>query len=361
MPAVQLSSPEQADLRAELQNLFNKASLTLLLAGKDCGEKLIGNYTSNSNFPIQVLEVVTAAGQEGWIAQLVMTAAHERPQSQVFKTLAERVQKQAAAAVRAAAIDPYEVIWLSRSRPMVNRRNLRDRAKEMLVQNFARVFVVRGESKTGRSHSLYFFQHLAERENLESVDLNLLHVASRETELNAYQLAVSLDQRFGLNFPFTDQDHEKQATFKVEPFVQSFLRVLGKPGAGQYILIVDGFGHIEPAESGLRLIQRLAQTAETSLKNLRVVLLGLKEDLPLDIGGVPLREHTGEFTDADVTNFFERFYRDVLNQPAPNPAQIVKNTVEALSAAPQPKPKGKSNVAAISDKITEICRRLIQN
>jgi hypothetical protein len=76
---------------------------------------------------------------------------------------------------------------------------------------------------------------------------------------------------------------------------------------------------------------------------------------------VPLREHTGEFTDADVTNFFERFYRDVLNQPAPNPAQIVKNTVEALSAAPQPKPKGKSNVAAISDKITEICRRLIQN
>jgi hypothetical protein len=354
MHIVQLSPEDLAALYAVLPAVFTREEFDVVLI-KYCGsDNRLDRLTGNAGLETQVVDVVTRATKGGWLAKLVLGSSKERGNSAELQRLALVVNAQIAAIERARLSDPYEVIWLSRSRPMINRKDLRTRARDMFIEDLAKVMIVRGKSKTGRSHSMLYFQHLAADQGFDVIDLNLVQLVKLKTRLNAYQFATILNESFGVEFGFSPNEEDRQDAFKVEPFVQALIRAL-KKRPERSVLIVDGFDHVEPEDSGLSLLHRLADAAEVSLTNLRVVLLGHEADLVLELGAPPLHDETLEFTDEEVGGFFERFYREVLQQSSPKDEDILRDSAAAMRAALP----GQPNVSAVSAKITEVCRDLI--
>jgi hypothetical protein len=354
MHMVQLSPVHLAKLGGVLPVVFTREQLDEEVLVEHCGTRL-DRITTNATLESQVVEVVSRATAEGWLDKLVLGALHERPRNVELQELGEVVRAQIAAIDRARLTDPYEIIWLRGSRPLVNRKDLRTRARAMFVDDLAKVMIIRGKSKTGRSYSMLYFQHLAADQGFDVIDLNLERMMQQKIRVNAYQLALVLDQSFGIGFSFAPNEEERQDAFKVEPFVQGFIRAVKNRKNERWVLIVDGFVHVEPEESGWSLIHRVAVAAELSLTNLRVVLLEHDKDLLLEIGAPPLHDETAEFTDDEVGGFFERFYREVLQQNSPKDEDILRDSKAAMRAALS----GGSNVKPVSDKITEICRDLI--
>jgi hypothetical protein len=357
MSGLQFTLADQMELRAALNAVFDERTFPQFLM--DHLQWKLATYTSPLlPFPQQLQEVIAVVNQEGQLTALVRAASAARPASNKLREMVGRINRLEAATARAHAADPFEVVWLASSKAMIDRKDLRERARDMLLNNYARVMVVAGLTGTGRSYSLYYFQHLAKSNGFQPVDFSLQAMARTQLELNAYQLARSLDQRLDLKFPFDVRTDEKPDTFKIEPFVQKFIGVLQRPNAGQYVLIFDGFGHIEPAESGLLLIHRLAEAAENSLSNLHLILLGFDAELSLGLCNEPLREATCDFTDEHVIEFFKRFYRDVLQRPNPDDMEVVTQVAEVLHVVRQ---GVTPNVTAIGRRTTEVCRRLIRS
>src|SRR5262249_19560662 len=102
--------------------------------------------------------VVKGASSKGWERQLLDKAVEFKPKNPLLRAFEAQYQST----VLPNPPDPSDAALLRAKRLFIDREDLRARVKELKSAAAARVLVVHGERYSGKSHSRYLLDHLAE-------------------------------------------------------------------------------------------------------------------------------------------------------------------------------------------------------
>lgn len=198
----------------------------------------------------------------------------------------------------------YHPAFVSYGKPFINRYDLADLAKALLVDNDLRCFIIRGERDTGKSHLFHYFWHLKKtlKFKLHLIDLNAL--AATNPVVDAERVAREINRYIHADFSFNTV-HNPEDVFKTDEYCNAVLAKLGTSKA-LTVLYFDGIGAASPTRDALGLIERLmnlcedAKLNEDRPDNLRLILVDY----------VHLQEswqifETKDFTAKDVIKWFD--------------------------------------------------------
>jgi hypothetical protein len=194
-----------------------------------------------------------------------------------------------------------------RGRPFLNRRLLRNHLRS-LADGSAEVLVVSGPPRSGRSYSWELIVHVAAA--LGTIRLVRVNV---EPGLDAAQLGPeALAERLGTYLPHLGANVPAGAG-RMPGVIATWL-VNGVAGSGETVWIVlDGFEHRDlPAETRDLLDAMMVLVSAPEYRGrLGLILLAYDESrIPESVRPFALVEHLEPLTRADVSSFFEIYFRD---------------------------------------------------
>jgi hypothetical protein len=327
-------------LRGIIVRLFNRNTFGDLLY--ETFKRNLDQFAANVNFDNQVSEVLQILLQEERLEELVIAVADARDQDTELGTLRLQIESSRNAA-SAPQTDPYERIWLRGGRPFINRRQFRQNVRRLLAPDQTHVLVVRGTSRSGKSYSRWFLEHIAQAtRSLDYVLVDLIKLADSKPDLSACDLAQALNLRLKLDYYFSQTADVDGRPFKIEPFMLHMERVLSERSSRPILLVFDGFGQVNLTKPSIEVVERIAQMAEeTQYGRLVLALLGFDMDLPPDIHPYVGLDQTCNFSQDDLIDFITQFYTQILRRAKPQlqinesvVASAVAHLLPELSKAP---------------------------
>ena len=303
-----------------------------------------------------VFNLISWAETEGRLMELLTKALQANPGSPALAALGPQLiaalnERQPTGEVR--PVDPFDACLLRGKRAFVNRKDLRKALRELAAEEGSRVLVVDGEPLSGKSYSLELITYLADI--LESYRVIWIDLKDEVPSLfGPGDLARSIALQMRLSLDSMPKQEEIQAS--------RWARVLGEWITGQmrasgatWWVVLDSFNQLDPplADATDDLIKYLAERAETTVPELRVVLLSYKGLLPPRIRGFVQRETIASIEQIDVKDFFECLFgqRGQLSDAA-----AVDQAVEAaLSLIPPDDPE---RLYYLSTAIGQVAERL---
>jgi hypothetical protein len=314
-------------LREALNKYFEREPFKRFL--QDELNKRLDDLAPNTGFSEQLVFVIRVAHDDDWLDELVIKAASIHQGDRDLQLLKSSIEREKSILDAAISGDPYQAPWLAGGRTLVNRDVLRKNLKYMLEgygpQGYGpHLFVVKGPRGSGRTHTRWYLEHLREKTKAFMFGLiDLKDLSDENPALPAYQLALSLDKTLQANFHFSAAT---DATFKIDPFVNQlseYFEELAKKSK-RHVIAIDGFGHVQPGPSCLRLIECLSvKIAEIKSKySCFLVLLGFDAELPSSIGRNVYVEQLSSVEQNDIIDFCLRFYAEVLSKQNPTPEDV---------------------------------------
>lgn len=325
-----------------------------LLAGFPSAEELTGLLSSThrhgasawrDSWPISdsLLRCVSAAVDEGWITELLEAAVERRPGDGDLKALADELRGPAVRAARAEA--PEEALRrcseLSGGFFLINRAPLRASLARMLPPTGNRVLVVQGENGSGLSHSLRLIYHLRDTcgFSISEVDLDLscrrLGPRNTFTPLRlAEEIVTALEYE---DLPLPCEPGDRQWSAWIVDFVREFERRAASDPRRIY-LVLDALNKVRLNQATTDLIAALSACVAMRLSRFRLVLVGYRSDLPPGLRQALLVDRTGEITQADVAEFFDKVHKEA--EVAIDEDDLLQKVVNVLQGQ-QSAPPGK--------------------
>jgi hypothetical protein len=204
--------------------------------------------------------------------------------------------------------DPFEACDLG-GKILINRRVLRDSLRRVTAEQAAtRVVAVNGPSRSGKSHSLYYIEHIERLGKYEKVLVRLEKDEPPATFTPAL-LMESLIAYIGTDATRLPVKTEDMTTTRWVRVLADRLVGLVKPRSKILLLVLDGFAHPNLNPLTREFVQELIKRAASESK-LRVALLDYTDDLlPPEASGRYETEPIGEITESDLRRFFVSFGR----------------------------------------------------
>jgi hypothetical protein len=212
-------------------------------------------------------------------------------------------------------INPFEECCLDGTL-FINRAPLRQAIKRLTVSGTPRVVAVTGPSRSGKSHSLFFISHIAERQRkFEPLTVDLRDEAP--AKFRPHMLVRSLVRLMGRNRSVTDIPREEDCSTparwvrELADFLVGEIRDSGKV----WLIVLDGFANPNLDELTREMVKELVVRAARE-PLLRVVLLDYSDDLlPPEVAGRFEREPISPFTKSDLKEFFRAYARTRGEEP----------------------------------------------
>jgi hypothetical protein len=241
--------------------------------------------------------------------------------------------------------DPFQVALLPGRRPLIDRRELRTTLKDFLDSNLP-VFVVRGESRTGKTYSLQLILHVTAAMR----DVLVVHVdfSQAATGDSAAALMAKLCSRLGLPQP-GDRDADSTRTRSALDQVDQLVGAYRFSDQIRRIIVIDGLNR-----TGLRgdvnqlAAMLITEVANRQLPRTQLVLTGYAGEVDPAHGDLVAREDVLTITSTHVRSYFQ----DLVLGRALDPAELNDLVSEALS--------GEGDIEDLAQRVRGSTLRLLQ-
>ena len=293
-------------LREALEGAYDQMTLEqVLLEEIDRRLDLIVNV--NASFSIMLFQLIKAADEGGWFADLVRAVRAGKPGNQALKGFADSLPAGLLKPQRPP--DPFQVcfLWDIRDLPLVDRRILRDTLASFYASNGARVVVVNGPARSGKSYSFQLVRYLFEQKGgFEPVLVDLTESAG--LDFGPDYVATRIAARMHIEPPSADMltkaSQDPRWAKELGTWIVDRVPETGKV----WWIVIDGILQAAGSNKGtLALIGRLADAAARVEPNLRLVLLGYdKASLSTDPLPRVVQEDLTPLERLDLLEFFEK-------------------------------------------------------
>jgi hypothetical protein len=260
---------------------------------------------------------VVAAADEGWFFALVRKAIEQAPANSELATLGAEVAGPVVAtrpATEEAWKQALQRRMLSGGYFMINRAKLRTSMGRMLPAVGNRILVVRGDAKTGLSHSVRLISYLSEVCGGITVTVVDLEEASRHVgpgrPLSPRDLAQAITRELrydDLNLP--DDPGVRQWPAWNADFAKEFTK-RADDDPRRVFLVLDAFYKVRLTRATIDLVEVLSKYVGTRVPAFRLVLVGFSGELPDDVRQARLVDQTSALTKADLVEFFAKVYEE---------------------------------------------------
>jgi hypothetical protein len=199
--------------------------------------------------------------------------------------------------------DPYQVALLAGRRPLIDRRELRATLKEFLDYNLP-VFVVRGESRTGKTYSLQLILHVTAAMR----DVLVVHVdfSQAATGDSAAALMAKLRSRLGLRQPEDGDDDStrtRSALDQVDQLVGTYRRLGDQL---RRIIVIDGLNRTGlQADVNQLAAMLITEVINRQLPRTQLVLTGYAGEVDPAHGDLVAKEDVLSITSTHIRSYFE--------------------------------------------------------
>jgi hypothetical protein len=287
------------------------------------GPALVNLLVSAYPLEQQMLAMVTDLGMDLAVMPASMPAglrwfelAQTMHQARTLRKAAEQlVKKSPALAERVAELladdpwaidgnppDPYEVALLAGRRPLIDRRELRATLKEFLDYNLP-VFVVRGESRTGKTYSFQLILHVtASMRNVRVVHVDFSQAAAGDS---AAALMAKLRSRLGLPQP-GDRDGDTTRTRSAVDQVDELVGTYRFNDQLQRIIVIDGLNRTGLQGDVNQLAAMLiAEVINRQLPHTQLVLTGYAGEVDPAYDDLVAKEDVLSITSTHIRSYFQ--------------------------------------------------------
>jgi hypothetical protein len=315
MPFIQLTGKQQLRLRTVLRNLVaNEAIFNELLLVHDT--VLADVSSSNDVFPTKILSAIQAAQSGGWLFDLIVEARTQFPADPALEAFENEVK----ALAPVAHANPYQVCRLSGGHIMVNRLRLREALEELSKPAGKRILVVRDDPalangaaeriQTGKSHSFQMISYLQQvvggfkvvRVDLDDVSRIVLSGNLIKPRDLAQRICSLMDFK---HIPAGPPSDGQWARWNLE-FCDDFEKAVNP--ANTTWIVLDSFHLVLLPSETIDLLKGLALRINTTLPNLRMVLLGYSGSFHPSVLPTVEEETLRLIGERELMEFFARDY-----------------------------------------------------
>jgi hypothetical protein len=239
--------------------------------------------------------------------------------------------------------------------PLVNRSGLRTSLREVAKDDGPRILLVRGERRSGKSHTLYHLRHVAAKLGIPLAEIPLRDYA--ELPIDPKVLGGIIAARLEWKIP--DHLDEKRWTLS---FLNELEPLIAPPKQRRIWIAIDDFEpeylkHV-PLDPAVRsFIVHLAARIGGAASNARLFLINYDEEVNLPDSARPrmIDDSTRRITDEDLVRFFASYRRERLPLADPveaaNDAAIrAKRVKKAMRAA-----TGNERLKAMRNEVRKQC------
>jgi pimeloyl-ACP methyl ester carboxylesterase len=222
--------------------------------------------------------------------------------------------------------------WDLAGKLLINRKTLRTNMRDMIdPEGRARILAVKGRPRCGKSHSIYFIEHVEQAGTFEKVVIELDQTGSPATfgPVDLARSVLELLQRDTSRIP--EQTVGTTATRWVQTVAEHVVGHMKAKG-GVILIVLDGFAHPSLPAPTRELVRELIRHVDRERK-LRIVLLGCSDDLLLArADGRLFVETISDITDGDLRLFFTALAdandKELAPEALDDLVQDVRRTVE---------------------------------
>jgi hypothetical protein len=305
-----LDQPQIRELRKLIETLLpTRAELDLFLQDEtDVGN--LDRVASGDNLRLIVNMLCVRANKDGWMGQIVEGLASQFPASEEVRAFAERIKPPQRQAGRANT-ESYDACYLD-GRPFVDRINLRTRLRDLQGESQLRkprILIVRGEAKTGKTHSNQLIKHVAKEFSIESVHVDLMRISNKTRDLSPVDIGKIIAGQMKLkDMPLPG--NEQLARWPAAFF--SWLAGELRDDPRRWWIVIDGFTSVKVSQEVHDFVDDLADSVDKlePLANCRVVLISYDDTLLAEYSLIMDTDVTEAIDESHLSLFFAQFYRD---------------------------------------------------
>lgn len=289
-------------------------------------------------FPKMLETVVSTAEQEGWTWNLIEAAVAHNPGGPNLAAFLQRFARlDPRTAAPPAAVDVLSAYLLRAGRIFIDREDLRAALRDLRDDpRSSHVLVVTGERASGKTYTaelLTFFASMAQKHKAIYVDLDKFPYTAKD-------LAETMGRQMGQLLATIPEHQDEQRARWVLRLCDWITAHMINSGDVTYWCVFDGFREVTLPDETKDLIGELAQRAESTVPQCRVVLLNYNEVLPLRIEDYVRRERIKTIERDDLIKFFEQVNRDNADKYTPEflaeKVDVIRSQVDqALDGNPQ--------------------------
>ena len=241
--------------------------------------------------------------------------------------------------------DPFQVALLPGRRPLIDRRDLRTTLKDFLDYNLP-VFVVRGESRTGKTYSLQLILHVTAAMR----DVLVVHVdfSQAATGDSAAALVAKLRSRLGLSQP-GDSDGDSTRTRSALDQVDQLVGTYRFSDQMRRIIVIDGLNRTGlQADVNQLAAMLITEVINRQLPRTQLVLTGYAGEVDPAYGDLVAKEDVLTITSTHIRSYFE----DLILGRALADDELNDLVAEALS--------GQGDIEDLAQRVRGCVLRLLQ-
>jgi hypothetical protein len=301
MPIIQLTGPLTIKIEKALLAAFPQENDFSSLVS-DSGYTLDQVSGPKQPLPTRILETLKHAEAHDWLLALISKAAGLRPADPVLRDLHSELGPQAPP----PNLSPYYMCRLGSGTVMVDRKPLRAAVEELHDLQGRRVLVIKGDSWSGKSHSVQLITFIADVVGgftLVELDLDPHRDDQTRLVITARDLASRLIRLMGYQIAWPESSGDRQWSKWVTEFGDEFARCAATDATRRWI-VIDGMNKVLLDQSAVDLVQDLTTRIYKSLPRLRLVLVGYEQSLPPLIMPYIQEEKVARIGDNDLIEFF---------------------------------------------------------
>jgi hypothetical protein len=315
MPLIELTGKQQLEFRRALRATYaTEAKFDELLLVLDTSLKDLS--AERDPYPDRILAVIKRAQEGNWLGDLISKARQQHPADPALQD----IEKQLRTHTPTPVTSPFEVCCLSGGHILVNRTKLRSALRELHKPTGKRILIVKDEAaiaakaqeriKTGKSHSFQLIAYIEQTLggfDLFRIDLEALSRAVGPTRLiQPYDLAKSIAGWMGCKHLVPEIPTDGQWARWTLDFCNDFEKAVKK--ATKTWIVIDSFHVVLLPLETMDLLKELATRINTTLSNLRMVLLGYSDSFHPSVLPTVAEEELRLIGEEELMEFFARAY-----------------------------------------------------
>lgn len=309
----------------------DEAELRTMLAVVD--ERALAHWEDSRTTADNLRRCVVAAATNEWLLPLLVEASARAPRDPRLRALEAQLAPLATAEPSSESwLEALQLSRLTGGFFMINRKPLRASMARMMPSDGNRVLVVRGDPQSGMSHSLRLIYHLRELCAFSVAEIDLEEASRRvgpRRSLTPRDIAVELVRVLDYDdLVVPEKLADKQWSAWIIDFKDGFEERAERDERAMTYLVLDAFHKVRLTQPSVDLVSRLSQSIGMVLPNLRLVLVGFTQDLPVGLRQARLLDQTGELTDEDLMEFFAKAYQE--SKVSIDATEIARKTYDVL-------------------------------
>ena len=303
---MKLTMDHRKTLIDELVERFDEDTLEHMLSTR-LNRRLRDVTGTDDGLQTAVLRLVSRAEEEGWVWSLIREAAAARPAAPKLAAL----HAETAPLAPVAGVDHFQACLLPGNQAMIDRTVLRNMVTDLQHDpTSARVLLVNGPDKCGKSHSGQYIVHLEKQ--LANFHVVRIDLRQRQPEaLGPADVARDIVDQMGLDAARIPHKGNEQDARWAQLFWNWITGELRRKPTESWYFVIDSFSQVLLPPGTAELVEELALRIQQQLTTHSLILISYPDQERLEDMGVSVaREDIGTIGAPDLIHFFQKVFEE---------------------------------------------------